>query len=381
MPLQRIYDEVLQETIAEDPAQAEDLASSLPVYNSCRMSLHRVRKRNEPVLPKRREDIQIPDNLKTLPDGRDFLQAEDGAEDKILLFATDQALTRACAAHTVLVDGTFYTSPRLFSQLFTFHYEDGGKVFPVIFALLPDKSQRTYQRLFQLVKTRARLLGLEFQPPKLHSDYEQAIIRAARLEFPTSRMVGCMFHYGQCLWRKIQSMRGAEEYLNNPETRRYIRRCAALTFVPLHRLDEAWMDLQADAPDHPLCTAFSDYFVDTWLDDISSRFPRVLWNHHDNMNSGSIRTNNSLESWHRHLKGTVSCAHPNVFKIVRELHREQGKVEQELRAVRQGQQTRPPPRRAIRRKNERLERIKASFDQGERTLMEFLDACSYAVHM
>ena len=104
-------------------------------------------------------------------------------------------------------------------------------------------------------------------------------------------------------------------------------------------------------------------------------------NHHDNMNPDSIRTNNSLESWHRHLKGTVSCAHPNVFKIVRELHREQGKVEQELRAVRQGQQTRPPPRRAIRRKNERLERIKTSFDRGERNLTEFLDACSYAVHM
>jgi hypothetical protein len=365
----------------EDPAQAEEIVSSLPLFNLCRMSLHRTRKTNEPVLPKQRSDIHIPENLRTLPDGRDFLQANEGAEDKILLFATDQSLTRACSAETVLVDGTFYTCPRLFHQLFTFHIEEEGTVYPVIFALLPDKTRRTYERVFQMVKQRARFLGLQFQPPKLQTDYEQAIISAVRCEFPGSRLVGCMFHYGQCLWRKVQSLGGAEEYTAEAETRQYIRRCAALAFVPLQRLDDAWLEIQGDAPDTRLCTAFSDYFVNTWLDDVCSRFPRAMWNHHDNMKMDSIRTNNSLESWHRQLKGTVSCAHPNVFKIIRELQKQQIKVEQELRARRQGQQTRRPPRTAVRRKNERLERIKTSFESNEKTLREFVEACSYAVHM
>ena len=90
----------------------------------------------------------------------------------------------------------------------------------------------------------------------------------------------------------------------------------------------------------------------------------------------SERTN---ESWHNHLKSKVSCAHPNVYKLIRELQIEQAKVEQELRALRQGQQTRRPPRRAYRRTNQRLERIKESFEKGKKTLMELLEACSYAV--
>ena len=379
--LQKVYNDVLQTAVNNAPDQAEDLASSVPTYQSCRMSLHRERKRNEPVLPKERAHIQIPDDLKTTLDGRDFLQADDGGEDKILVFATEQGIARACSAETVFIDGTFYTSPRLFCQLFTFHVQEQSKVYPAIFALLPDKSQRTYQRLFGIVKTRAEALGLQFAPPKIQSDYEQAVIRAVRLEFPRSRLAGCAFHFGQCLWRKIQSLGGAAAYREDADIRRFLRRCAALTFVPVGRLDEAWVDMQAVAPVGPMLTGFSDYFVETWLDDVASRFPRTMWNHHQNMTQGSIRTNNSLESWHRHLKGFVSSAHPNIFKLIRDLQAEQGRIETELRRLRQGQQTRPPAKRAVRRRNERLEQIKLSFDRGEKTLLELLDACAYAIHL
>ena len=134
-------------------------------------------------------------------------------------------------------------------------------------------------------------------PPRIQSDYEQAVIRAARHEFSRSRITGCNFHYGQCLWRKIQSLGGAAAYREDAEARRFLRRCAALTFVPIERLDEAWVDLQATAPAGPMFTAFTDYFIEIWFDDVASRFPRTMWNHHHNMTQGSIRTNNSLESW------------------------------------------------------------------------------------
>ena len=157
--LQTIYNDVMQRTVGDDPTHADELTASIPTYNSCRMSLHRARKKNEGVLPKQRADIQLTEELQTLPDGRTFLQGNEGDEDKILLFATDQSLARVSSKETVFVDGTFYTAPRLFCQLFTFHVEEQGKLFPMIFALLPDKAQQTYQRLFELVKTRAALLG------------------------------------------------------------------------------------------------------------------------------------------------------------------------------------------------------------------------------
>lgn len=193
-PLKKIYNDVVQEAINNDPGKADDLTSSLPTFYSCRMSLHRSRKKNEPILPKQRADIDFTDDLMTTTDGRMFLQANDGDADKILLFATDQGIARACAAKTIYVDGTFYVSPRLFTQLFTFHVEMYGRLFPVMFAFLPDKCQRTYRRLFQIIKTKAVVQGLQFHPDNIQSDYELAIINAAKTEFPQARIVGCMFH-------------------------------------------------------------------------------------------------------------------------------------------------------------------------------------------
>lgn len=380
-PVQRIYNDVLNQAMARDPGNADALAASMPVFPSCRSSLQRTRKKNEPPLPKQRTDIDLPADCRVTTDGRTFLQADDGREDKILLFATDNSIMRACASQCVYMDGTFYTCPRLFYQLFTVHTEEQGKMFPLIFALLPDKSATTYERLFGLIKQRAQALGLDFSPPKVQTDFEQALLRAVRQSFPQARTLGCLFHYGQAIWRKIQALGGAVQYREENSVHSYFRRCAALTFIPLERQDEAWVQLQATAEDEPLIRDFNDYYVTTWFDDIDARFPRPLWNHYDNMSTESIRTNNALEAWHRSLKRIVGSAHPNVFKIVRDLIKENTRVETELRMLRMGQETRRAPRRAIRRRNERLERIKEQFLNGQKTLMQMLDACSYAIHI
>ena len=255
-----------------------------------------------------------------------FLQADNGQDDQILVFATDAAIERLCSSETIFIDGTFYTCPRLFYQLFSIHAEAYGKMFPLLFAFLPDKSQETYKRFFPIIKDRSQALGIEFSPTTIQTDFELAIMGAVRDEFPRSRLAGCMFHYGQALWRKVQALGGAAEYRENAETRQCIRRCAALTFVPLQDLDTAWVDLQAQAPDNSqLCAQFTDYFVQTWMDDIAGRFSRRIWNHFDNMSSESVRTNNALESWHRSFKGLVGSAHPNIFVIITKLKKEQEK--------------------------------------------------------
>lgn len=90
--LQKVYNDVVQQAVQEDREAADELASTIPTYNARGMALHRARKKNEPALPKRRAEIQLPEELQTLPDGRNFLQASDGDDDKILLFAADHAL-------------------------------------------------------------------------------------------------------------------------------------------------------------------------------------------------------------------------------------------------------------------------------------------------
>lgn len=88
------------------------------------------------------------------------------------------------------MDGTFKIAPPLFSQVYIIlaQYMDG--VHPLIYALLPDKKNRTYERLF------AMLLDLKpgIKPISIACEFEQAAIKAIKNKFPGFQIYGCLFH-------------------------------------------------------------------------------------------------------------------------------------------------------------------------------------------
>lgn len=64
-----------------------------------------------------------------------FLLVNDGDEDKILMFATINNLTNSSRNHLC------YTSPSQPSQLHTLRVEVNGAMYPLVFGLLPEKSE------------------------------------------------------------------------------------------------------------------------------------------------------------------------------------------------------------------------------------------------
>lgn len=102
--------------------------------------------------PKLRANIDLKEDLCRTKDGYDFLLFDDKTDDRIIAFAHPLLLPKLCQAHTVLMDGTFYTCPKMFAQLYTIHADVGGFVAPVIFAFLPNKHKKTYVRLLNCVK-------------------------------------------------------------------------------------------------------------------------------------------------------------------------------------------------------------------------------------
>ena len=59
---------------------------------------------------------------------------------------------------------------------------------------------------------------------KKAKDFELAAIRAFQNTFPMATITGCMFHFGQCVWRKLQSG-FAQRYRDEPGL-------LALAFIP-----------------------------------------------------------------------------------------------------------------------------------------------------
>ena len=105
----QIHAEVVAETLetlgpSHDPRR---VATALPALCSATPSLYRARAKVRPPLPKTRADIILEGPWIETKDGRPFLVIDDGSEQRILGFTTDDLMTTLCGATTVYMDGTF----------------------------------------------------------------------------------------------------------------------------------------------------------------------------------------------------------------------------------------------------------------------------------
>ena len=380
LPVKQLYNRSLRElgTVAVD--DIDEVAGHFPHFHQIKSSLYRERRKFQPPLPQTRRDIVIAPPFSETSDGRRFLLANDGDDDKILVFGTEENLVRMCRAEKVFMDGTFWISPKLFTQMYSLHVSQYDVMSPVIYALLPNKTRNTYERLFQILKRVCERQGLTFNPPEFSVDFEQACLQAVNSEFPDAVVAGCLFHFSQSVWRKVQDVRLVVAYKEQPEVRQFVRRLCALAFVPLDRLDDAWLEVTAVAPNDNRVEELTDYFVRTWFEDVGARFSRRTWNQHDRMDAASSRTNNHVESFHSAFNKRSNGAHPNIYKLCALLRDHQTQTEGTLRLRRAGQPLQVR-RQRYQTAARRLERLHHEFEQNQRGLLDYIDACSAVIKL
>ena len=108
-----------------------------------------------------------------------------------------------------------------------------GKTFLMIFALISNKTENCYSKLFRILKEKIKL-----EPRKVIFDYEKAIISSMMKEFIKNEVKGCNFHFGQAIWRSCKNIGLQTEYTNNPLIKKIIRHFLNLTFVPEEHIVE-----------------------------------------------------------------------------------------------------------------------------------------------
>ena len=83
------------------------------------MAQYRARHENTPILPTHRRDVSLSPRFTKTQSGEDFLLVDDGDDDKILIFATEEHLRLMSDAEAFYIDGTFIgsTCPSLFYQV------------------------------------------------------------------------------------------------------------------------------------------------------------------------------------------------------------------------------------------------------------------------
>ena len=105
-----------------------------------------------PPAPAHRENMpDLPQVHRTTANGDPFLVYDSsvGDEERIFVFASQDALQVLANSQHWYAVGTFSVCPKIFFQLYAIHGRRDGTTFPCVFSLLPNKNENTYNRLFE----------------------------------------------------------------------------------------------------------------------------------------------------------------------------------------------------------------------------------------
>ena len=325
---QRILTDVLQGVSAT-------AAVNLPKVEHMRRTIRSQRQAAENLLPE-------PINRETIPNltfeqqqtsnGERFLIFDSGMgnADRMLIFATNQALQLLADSEDWFGDGTFKVCPEIYFQFYTIHARVGDRIFPCIYALLPNKQELTYNRLFNQVLE--YIVPMGNGPSTMMLDFERGAISAAQNTFENVPISCCFFHFSSNIWKHVQQFGLQERYRNDQEFALHMRMFGALAFVPPDDVIESFTLLsdriQMEYGDN--INQIVDYIEDNYIGRIRRNapprpptFPIELWNMFHRTYQEMPRTNNNIEGWHRRFEGNVTNAHPGFWKFLEALKREE----------------------------------------------------------
>lgn len=388
-PPRRVVSEALVGTSSETQAR-------MPNTRNLTKTIRRKRNRVGalPGVPAHVDRLQIPEQFRqTLENpSRRFLlwdshSTEDDDEDvdeeedsRIIIFATDRCLYLLRNNRDWLFDGTFKASPTLFYQVFTIHCMLGNGALPCVYALLGNKSQPSYARVFQKIKDKEPRL----EPRTVMCDFELAAINAMRGVFPEVEVSGCHFHLRQSIFRHILHEGLRSQYINDENIRNHVKYLGALAFVPNADVADTFDEIQ-DGDDFPqeLESVYA-YFEATYIGRRlrrgrrPPRFPIPMWNQSERVEAGMPRTNNLLEGWHNGIQSSLTGHHPTIWKFLTFLQKEELLQRSISEKVTAGNDTRYESEEQI-KKTQRLQNIVRDYDN--RTKIDFLRGISYNISM
>ena len=107
-------------------------------------------------------------------------------------------------------------------------------------------------------------------------------------------------------------------------------------------------------------------------------FDLALWNMYDQTIGDLLRTNNAVEGWHRRFQANVGAYHPNFWKFIDILKREQSLNHVNISQARAGHQP-EPQRRRYQDSNRRIKNIVQDYHNMDR--LQYLRGLAHNISM
>ena len=176
-----------------------------------KQAMYEQRRKHLPKKPRSQEEalLQLQTSTVTTTKGEKFVY-RDG--DIAFITCESNLAYLVSNADIILADGTFYTCPKYFYQLYVIHVYKNDQYLQLVFCFLPHKDTPTYTRMWLGLQ---KMCQGKLQPRTILLDFEKAAIDAARNVFGTVKIQCCRFHLGQNWFKKIVEVGLKTEYSTN----------------------------------------------------------------------------------------------------------------------------------------------------------------------
>ena len=271
--------------------------------------------------PGRAEDIVV---TQRLANNCIFISDDRG----VIVMAREWGIRLLCNAERVCVDGTFRSVPVTHFQMLSFHVLcKNGSSFPVVHALLRDKSFASYVKVLDEIQRCATGLGLGpvfgRKALTVTTDFESALIKALKRVGATIH--GCHFHFCQALWRFVHTHGLSTKYVTDSLFKASVRSLMALPFLRERDIARSFLEMKASTTDDDAILVF-EYFERTWINGFGTALIC--------QNGELFRTNNNAEAFHSSLRRIFFTAHPQFDEFVEKMNDLMDSVKTEWEAER-----------------------------------------------
>ncbi len=166
-------------------------------------------------------------------------------------------------------------------------------------------------------------------------DFEIATWQALREVYTGTVLKGCIFHWTQCIYRKIAAVGLATAYMDKKDKYLYLRKLMSLPLLPAEHITSAFEILEDQAAEAggPI-QEVTNYMRRIWID--GSQWRVENWS----VFRESVRTNNDVEGWHRRINTRAGKADLGFYVLVPLLKKEAAIVDLQIRLVSEHQLTR-----------------------------------------
>ena len=116
-----------------------------------------------------------------------------------------------------------------------FHIKDC----PLVYALLPNKTQITYSKFFRLIKS-----YITKEPQSINIDFEKVVFNAVKIVFKNVYIYGCFFHLAQSFWRKMVKLGLLERFYMSKKFKQDFLMLKSLAYVPESDVSFVYINIQ-----------------------------------------------------------------------------------------------------------------------------------------